>query len=78
MTPTKINFESGEIATPAGKFPTADLEKFILGEGDIKAAHGSADMPVWGPLFRRVEKDQDLGLVRARRVVEYIQTLQGR
>lgn len=62
----------------AGKFPTADLEKFILGEGDIKAAHGSADMPVWGPLFRRVEKDQDLGLVRARRVVEYIQTLQGR
>ena len=39
----------------AGKFPTADLEKFILGEGDIKAAHGSADMPVWGPLFRRVE-----------------------
>lgn len=59
-----------------GKLPVADLEKFILGEGPVKVAHGSADMPVWGPVFRRVEKDQDLGLVRVRRVVEYLKTLQ--
>ncbi len=61
-----------------GKFPTAELEKFILGEGKRAAAHGSREMPVWGPLFRHVENDQDLGLVRARRVVEYIQSLQRR
>jgi cytochrome c len=59
-----------------GKYPIADLEKFILGEGEVKAAHGSPDMPVWGPVFRRVEKDQDLGLVRVRRLVEYLKTLQ--
>jgi cytochrome c553 len=59
-----------------GKFPVEDLEKFILGEGPVKAAHGSADMPVWGPVFRHVEKDQDFGLVRVRRVVEYLKTLQ--
>jgi len=61
-----------------GKFPTADLEKFILGAGRKSTAHGSREMPVWGPLFRHVENDQDLGLVRARRVVDYIQSLQRR
>jgi hypothetical protein len=61
-----------------GKFVVSDLEKFILGESEAKAAHGSADMPVWGPVFRRVENDQDLGLVRVRRVVEYLKTLQGK
>ncbi|MBM3765919.1 MAG: cytochrome c [Acidobacteria bacterium] len=59
-----------------GKFPTTELEAFILGTGKLAAAHGSREMPVWGPLFRHVENDQDLGLVRARRVVEYIQSLQ--
>jgi len=59
-----------------GKFPVADLEKFILGEIDSKAAHGSSEMPVWGPVFMRVEKDQDLGLVRVRRLVEYLKGLQ--
>jgi hypothetical protein len=61
-----------------GKFVVAELEKFILGEGEVKAAHGSVDMPVWGPVFQRVEKDQDLGLVRVRRVVEYLKSMQVR
>jgi len=33
-------------------------------------------MPVWGPVFRRVENDKDVGLVRVRRVAEYLATLQ--
>jgi mono/diheme cytochrome c family protein len=61
-----------------GKFVVADLEKFILGEVEMKAAHGSVEMPVWGPVFRRVEADQDLGLVRVRRVVEYLKSMQGK
>jgi mono/diheme cytochrome c family protein len=59
-----------------GKFPSADLEKLILGEGVPAAAHGTREMPVWGPVFRRVENDQDFGLIRVRRLVEYIQSLQ--
>jgi mono/diheme cytochrome c family protein len=59
-----------------GKFPTAELEKLILGDGMTAAAHGSREMPVWGPVFRRVENDRDLGLVRVRRVVEFVETLQ--
>ena len=62
----------------AGKFPVGELEKFILGETAVKAAHGTTEMPVWGPVFKRVEKDQDLGLVRVRKVVEYLKTLQGK
>lgn len=59
-----------------GGFPTAELEKVILGEGKGAAAHGSREMPVWGVVFRRVENDQDFGLVRVRRLVEYIESLQ--
>jgi hypothetical protein len=66
------------LARQKSKFPTEGLEKFILGDGNPAAAHGSREMPVWGPLFRHVENDQDLGLIRARRVVEYIQSLQRR
>ena len=60
------------------KFPVADLENLIMGEVGLRAAHGSHEMPVWGPVFQRVEKDQDLGLVRVRRLVDYLKTLQTR
>lgn len=58
-----------------GKFPGTELEKTILGD-TVKAVHGSREMPIWGTVFRRVENDQDLGLVRTRRLVEYLQSLQ--
>lgn len=62
-------------ARRGGKFPGAELEKMIMGETASQVAHGTREMPVWGPVFRRVEDDKDLGLVRVRRLVEYIQTL---
>jgi len=61
-----------------GKFPNDDLEKMILGEKVMNAVHGSREMPVWGPVFQRVENDQDFGLVRVRRVVEYLKSLQAK
>jgi hypothetical protein len=33
-------------------------------------------MPVWGPVFRRVERDQDLGLVRVANLVKYLESIQ--
>ena len=39
-----------------GAFPRDEMEKMILGEKkDSRAAHGSDEMPVWGPVFRKVE-----------------------
>ena len=37
-----------------GAVPKEELEKMILGEKGSRAAHGSEDMPVWGPVFRKV------------------------
>ena len=59
-----------------GAVPREELEKMILGEKGSRAAHGSEDMPVWGPVFRKVENDRDLGLVRVRRLVDYLVKLQ--
>lgn len=60
-----------------GKFPREEMEKMILAEKPgSRTGHGSEEMPVWGPVFRKVENDQDLGLVRVRRVVEYLMSIQ--
>jgi hypothetical protein len=32
-------------------------------------------MPVWGPIFHRIEYDQDLGYVRLQNVTEYLNTI---
>lgn len=61
-----------------GKFPAADLEKMILGEAKSRLVHGTREMPVWGPVFHRVENDQDFALVRVRRLVEFIRTKQAK
>ncbi len=53
----------------------AELEKMIMGETASQATHGTREVPVWGPVFRRVEDDKDLGLVRVRRLVEDVRTL---
>ncbi len=58
-----------------GKFPLEEIEKMII-EGKGARAHGSEDMPVWGPVFRKVENDKDMGLVRVRRTTEYLISLQ--
>lgn len=59
-----------------GAFPKEEMEKMILGTKGSRVAHGSEDMPVWGPVFRKVENDKDYGLVRVRRVVDHLITMQ--
>ena len=62
-----------------GKFPREEMEKIILGEQkNARTAHGSEQMPVWGPVFHKVENDQDLGLVRVRRLAEYLLSIQAK
>lgn len=59
-----------------GTFPKEEMEKMILGGKGSRVAHGSEDMPVWGPVFRKVQNDRDLGLVRVRNVVDYLVSIQ--
>jgi mono/diheme cytochrome c family protein len=58
-----------------GIFPLERVKKIISGD-QIVSAHGSHDMPVWGPIFHQVEEDRDYGSVRLQNLAEYLRTLQ--
>jgi mono/diheme cytochrome c family protein len=61
-----------------GKYPAnhvAGVLKFGSGPG----AHGSAEMPVWGPLFQSLDKFHDSAVQqRISNLVTYIETLQAK
>lgn len=61
-----------------GDFPGVRTRKTILfgGESVLLPAHGSREMPVWGPVFHEIENDQDLGNVRLENVISYIRSMQ--
>jgi len=54
-----------------GKYPDAKV-KAILQFGTPSKAHGTSDMPVWGPMFR----SQDVAVLRITNLTDYLQTLQ--
>jgi len=60
-----------------GKFP-ADHISAVLQNG-LTAAHGSTDMPIWGPLFTHVSGG-DNGVVQLRiaNLVHYLETMQAK
>jgi mono/diheme cytochrome c family protein len=58
-----------------GVFPAARVRAAILGD-DVIAAHGSRDMPVWGPIFHQIEDDVDRGNVRLENLVKYLESIQ--
>lgn len=58
-----------------GKFP-ADHMATVLRTG-VSGAHGSTDMPVWGPLFSTVSgRDPSLVQMRIANLIHYLETLQ--
>jgi len=49
----------------------------VTNGGDVLSpAHGSADMPVWGPVFRGLDPSDALVKVRIANVVTYIESIQ--
>lgn len=62
-------------ARNAGKFPTSRISHVIAGDDKI-ISHGSREMPVWGPIFHEVQRDQDWGEVRIHNLIQYLQSLQ--
>ncbi len=59
-----------------GEFPVERVQKFISGDDPSLPAHGSREMPVWGPIFHQIEVDQDFGNVRMQNLIEYLRTIQ--
>jgi mono/diheme cytochrome c family protein len=58
-----------------GAFPGDRVREFITGTARALAAHGTTEMPVWGPMFRAFESD---ARARARidNLVEYVGSIQ--
>jgi len=58
-----------------GNFP--DLKVLhILENGTDLAAHGSKDMPIWGPIFRSMGPDRNLGRLRQVNLTDYLKSIQ--
>jgi mono/diheme cytochrome c family protein len=59
-----------------GKFPGILVAHTIAGEGNL-SAHGSKDMPVWGPVFRALSRgDQAIVQMRTTNLTKYVESLQ--
>jgi mono/diheme cytochrome c family protein len=63
-------------ARNGGTFPLMRIERIISGEGQLPNGHGSGEMPVWGPIFSHIERDQDLGRVRIDNLARYLRDIQ--
>ena len=59
-----------------GTFPAQRVRRIIDGAENSPIAHGSREMPIWGPIFHEVESDQDLGEVRLETITKYLESLQ--
>lgn len=61
-----------------GKFPSAHVAQAIKGD-TATPAHGSKDMPVWGPVFSSLNKgDQALVQLRISNLTKYIEAMQAK
>jgi len=61
-----------------GKFP-ADYVSNVLRNGAKAPAHGSSDMPVWGPLFASVSgRDPAVVSMRISNLVRYLESVQAK
>lgn len=61
-----------------GTFPLRQVERIITGEETVTTAHGTREMPVWGPIFGQIQRDQNLGKIRVRNLASYLESLQAK
>src|ERR1700693_4883183 len=60
-------------ARHGGTFPLMLIERIISGEEELTRGHGA--LPVWGPVFSQVDRDQDLGRVRIDNLARYLRDI---
>ena len=62
-----------------GTFPHARVESFVTGDQvDATPAHGSKEMPVWGPIFRGLDANDAVNKVRVTNIVGYVESIQAK
>jgi|SRR5579864_8488801 mono/diheme cytochrome c family protein len=59
-----------------GKYPSMHISSVLRGDADLPA-HGSKDMPVWGPLFRQMSQGHDAEVQqRIANLNQYVESIQ--
>jgi len=64
--------------THGGKFPMVAVMNSIRGNPAWPSAHGSKDMPIWGPLFSELGQSHAQSELRINNISSYIETLQAK
>ena len=64
------------IAKRKGRFSAADVEATIKGSDTLPPAHGSRAMPVWGPFFTAVDRNDAEAQARITSLVKFIESIQ--
>ena len=59
-----------------GAFPRERVIDFVTGTGRTLSAHGTTEMPIWGPLFRAFDPSDARVRLRIENLVAYIESLQ--
>jgi mono/diheme cytochrome c family protein len=65
-----------QLTAKRGAFPRQEIVAFVTGSGRPVGAHGTEDMPVWGPIFRSLDPSDARVKVRIQNVVDYLESLQ--
>jgi len=62
-----------------GTFPAARIEAVLRGETRLSTpAHGSSEMPVWGPIFKGLDNRDEVNAARIENLVKYLESIQAR
>ena len=59
-----------------GKFSAVDVEVKILGEDLPVTAHGTSEMPTWGPVFRSISRGRDVDTMRLKNLIIFLESIQ--
>ena len=60
-----------------GKYPEVKVKETLL-FGTSSRAHGTSDMPVWGPLFQTTDQNRKEANDRVSKLTQYLETIQHR
>lgn len=63
----------------SGTFPRARVDSFVTGDGGrLTPAHGSKEMPVWGPIFQGLDPHDTMNKIRISNIVAHIESIQSK
>jgi mono/diheme cytochrome c family protein len=61
-----------------GVFPGDRIASLVSGRARTSPAHGSSDMPVWGPIFRSLDSRSGYDEIRIANIVRYLESIQAK